>query len=145
MLINGIGGTIVECFSNANVMLGSMPNAQIKPFCLSATRGNDTLAAAVIRDFLNQLRAQDHSHHQQQQAQDDLPSSSTWWKVIIVYATENASSDDVEHFIESLQRQYPRAVMVGGICSMALCQCPEGWCHPPRLAITIVARAHAMA
>jgi hypothetical protein len=88
MLINGIGGTIVECFSNANVMLGSMPNAQIKPFCLSATRGNDTLAAAVIRDFLNQLRAQDHSHHQQQQAQDDLPSSSTWWKVIIVYATE---------------------------------------------------------
>jgi hypothetical protein len=104
----------VECFSNANILLGSMPNAHIKPFIRLATL-NDT----GRRDILNQLR-----DAEQPSQDDDESSSSSWWKVFIVYATGNTPIDVVEHFIESLQRQYPRAVIVGGICSMAYVSVP---------------------
>lgn len=115
----------IESTSCSNLYLGSMPNAHIKPFCMETTS-----AAAVnseTRDFIAQLAREappgnrSHTDNNSNAVNND---DDNWWKVFMVYATYDANQEHVERFLNAVQRRYPRAVIVGGICSIGYVSLP---------------------
>jgi small ligand-binding sensory domain FIST len=98
---------VTECKSKAACMLASLTNARVKPFCFMME--NDTLAAPDFATFTQELA-------EQEQGND-------YWKVFMVYAADSGANQ-VELFIDGLQKRYPNATIVGGVCSQGYVSMP---------------------
>jgi small ligand-binding sensory domain FIST len=90
----GVAGRQVECKSRMSVMLASLPQAKIQPFCIRGA-DIDTSETGEMSELLTQLGTED-------------------WKVFIVYVAGNV--DGAETFISRLQATFPEATIVGGFC-----------------------------
>jgi small ligand-binding sensory domain FIST len=91
----------LEYKSNSSIMLGSMKDAQIRPFCLQQHEQSG--------DYQGTL--------------DQLDSANCSWKVFMVYACGDLAAD-VEPFVTHLQNRYPNSTIVGGICNSGYISVP---------------------
>jgi small ligand-binding sensory domain FIST len=84
----------VEHKSDASVMIGSFPNAVIKPFCVEYDQDMEENIDSLQNDFV---------------------SSGVGWKALIIYAC-GSGAELVDTFITKMQAAFPEVALVGGIC-----------------------------
>lgn len=113
----------VECMSHSSVFLASMPNAKVITFANYSEEllGNGQRSQQKATKQCAYQLSQHLSELQKKENSDD----PYYYKMFIIYACGEVGSTEANMYVKTLQQQYPKAIIVGGICLEAYVSVPN--------------------
>lgn len=130
MMNNPHQHSTIECASHSSVFLSNMPNAKVTSFAYHrdqllgiSTSGTLPGQPKATKKLAHQLSHQLLDSYKQDHVGETI-IDRLYYKMFIIYACGDVGSTEVDMFVKTLQQQFPKAIIVGGICLEAYVSIP---------------------